>query len=1000
MILVSAVGLAQTGTVTGVIDDEDGEHVVGASVLIEGEAVGAATDVSGKYSIKLEPGTYDMKVFFVGFEDYSTKVTVVAGKTTVKDITLRPSSSDIGKVVAIGYGTKVKKDVTGSVASVKGKEVAGLPTPSFEAGLQGKVTGVQVVVGSGLAGSPSLIRIRGVASISASGDPLYIIDGVPVNQDYFNRGNNGAMNQNPLASINPLDIESIEILKDAAATAIYGARGSNGVIIITTKRAKKNGWNFEYNMRLATANPTFVPDMLTGPEWLQMNQEAWENDGGVGRAPLPAGKSWEQAMNTNTNWVDETIRTGFKQMYSISTGYKTDKWGAYLVLTHDDNEGYLKDNKYLRQSARLNVDWEPINDLKFKLSSSYVKGTNFRVYNGWAGGIGQAMSTALPIYPIYDSTGTEYDLTHPNPVAWRNLVDWKTIEDRSISSVNVEYKVNDKLSFNAFAGIDYSRVKDDVHIDGKLMQVDHAGETRRDQVVNNSKTYNARVNYKVFDNKVHVINTMLGVERIFATERNRFFFMDSVDQAFYRDEAMIEQSDKGIATGSPWALNSVFFRADYTYMKKYLVDVTVRTDGSSRFGPNNRYGYFPALGAGWIITEEPFMRKYPKINFLKLKTGIGVSGNVPSDKNAYRQVWIGSGNNITYNKEPTAYPVNHENPNLKWETSRILDISLEGGLFKNRIAFELAYYNKKTSDILLQLATPASTGFGSYWQNTGEFLNYGVEFSITSRNIVTEDFLWETQFNISRNWNKVLDLGVYFQDALSGGTNDTRVVVGEPLGTNYLVKFSHVDPQTGRPVYLDKDGNETYTWSNDDRVAVGSVLPIAVGGLNNRIRWKQFYLTADIVYKIGGNIYNSSGKRQNGVVTDWNMTTDYFDRWQQPGDDAQYPRLSRETDSYGLPPDPFQYNTTLFLEDGSYARLRNINLAYTLPKKWLSKTKIRRVEVGVGAFNILTWTNFSGGDPEIARDFENVQDRNMSSNISYLTAPQEKSIVFSLNVTL
>ncbi|MBI1308063.1 MAG: SusC/RagA family TonB-linked outer membrane protein [Bacteroidetes bacterium] len=989
---------AQTGSISGKVTGPDGGALAGAAVYAEGVGIGTTTSQTGEYLLTLNPGTYTIKASYVGYQEISKSITVTGNQTVTYNIQMKEDDQLLSEAVVIGYGTKHKEEITGNIVTVKGKEVADQPTPSFEAALQGRAAGVQVTVGSGLAGSPSLIRIRGVASVSSSGDPLYIIDGVPVNQNYFSRGNSGAMNQNPLATLNPLDIENIEILKDAAATAIYGARGSNGVIIITTKRAKKKGWNFEFSSRVGTSKPTYVPQMLNSQEYLQLYQEAWENDGGVGRAPLPNRISWEEAQKTNTDWVDQTIHTGVKQMYSMTTGYKANKWGAYLNMTRDDNGSYLRDNRYVRNSARLNVDYEPIKDFKIQLSSSFVKATNYRVYNGWSGGLGAAMSTALPIYPIYDSTG-EYNLSIVNPVAYRNLMDWKTFETRSISSLNVSYKITEKISVSGFAGFDFSNVTDDLFLPGKLIFADHAGQANRDVVKNLTQTMNARINYKAIDTKKQNLAIMLGAERVYATSHYRNYFMDSIGSAFYKNKGLISDKIAGIETGTPWALNSVFSRIDYSYKKRYLVDITMRTDGSSKFGENNLYGFFPAIGAGWIISEEKFMHLIPQINFLKLKSGYGISGNVPTENNAFRQVWIGSTNNIHYNNEATVYPTNHENPDLKWETSHIFDVSLEIGLFKNRITSDIAFYNKTTTDILLQLATPSSTGFSSYWQNTGKFRNWGVEYAITSRNISKKNFSWETQFNIARNYNKVLDLGIYFQDALSGGTNDTRVVVGQPLGTNYLVKFSHVDPQTGQPVYLDKDGNETYTWSNDNRVAVGTVLPKAFGGISNNIRWGQFYLSTTFVYKIGGNIYNSSAKRQNGVVTDWNMTTDYFDRWTQPGDVAKYPMLSMNTASYGLPPDPYQYNTTLFLESGSYLRLRNISLTYTVPKKLL-KDKLRRIELGITGYNILTFTKFTGGDPEIARDFENPQDRNMSSNISYLTAPQEKSILFNLNVTL
>jgi hypothetical protein len=392
------------------------------------------------------------------------------------------------------------------------------------------------------------------------------------------------------------------------------------------------------------------------------------------------------------------------------------------------------------------------------------------------------------------------------------------------------------------------------------------------------------------------------------------------------------------------------------------------------------------------------MRSFRRQHFLKVKAGFGRTGNTPNENYAWRGTFTPPQNSYGYNGQPSIFPTRLANPDLRWETSDVFDFTIEGGFWKNRLTWEISYYNKKTSGVILDLAVPRSLGFSSYYDNVGAIRNTGVELSINSRNIVKKAFSWSTNFNIARNYNEILDIGVYTQDAVSGGTNDTRVVVGQPVGTNYLVRFVRVDEATGRPVYLDKNGNETFTWTNDNRVAVGSVLPDAVGGLTNTFTYKNWNLKFLMVYKIGGNIYNSSAKRQNGVVTDWNMTTDYFDRWQQPGDQAKYPKLSRETSAYGLPPDPYQYNTTLFLEDGSYLRLRNVSLGYRLPSRWFGD-KIQSCRLIFTAVNILTFTNFTGGDPEIARDFENPADRNMSSNITYLTAPQEKSYNLTLNLT-
>jgi hypothetical protein len=375
-----------------------------------------------------------------------------------------------------------------------------------------------------------------------------------------------------------------------------------------------------------------------------------------------------------------------------------------------------------------------------------------------------------------------------------------------------------------------------------------------------------------------------------------------------------------------------------------------------------------------------------------LKTSVGKNGNsaIPSYQ------WFGYYNvaNNGYGGQTYRYPVIRENADLRWETSTTYDVGLEYGFFNDRVTGELAWYHKETNDMLLNVTLQGSTGFGSWWDNVGSVYNTGVEFAIKSRNIVTDNFSWTTDFNIARNTNQITSIGQYSPDAVSGGTNDTRVVVGMPIGTNYLVQFSHVDPTNGLPVYLTKDGEETYTWDLQDRVAVGNVMPDAIGGLTNTFNYKNLEFSFLWVFTIGGDIYDSSSKRQMGVVTDWNMRTDLFDRWQQPGDVATYPRLSRDYRTYGANTE--WINTNLWLHDGTYARLRNVKLSYRVPQSKLKN--IKGMTVNVTGTNLITLTNFIGLDPEIARDFENATDRNMSPNITYLTPPQEKTVNLGVNI--
>lgn len=1001
-LLLVSNAFAQSGIIEGTLTSETGEAIEGVVILVKNTTQKTTTNATGKYSLTLPYGNYSLIFSKSQFEDFELIVKVDSLKLSNKNVQLKANVEAYNEIVVVGYGTKIKRDLTGSVVKLKGRDVMDMPAPSFEAGLQGKASGVQVTVGSGVAGSASLIRIRGVASISANGDPLYVVDGIPISQSYFINGNNGGFNNNPLASLNPEDIESVEILKDAAATSIYGSRGSNGVILITTKRASKKGLKFDFTARVGTSQPTYKPQMLNSQQFLQFYQEAFENDGGVGRAPLPNNVAWEDAEKTNTNWVDQTMGTGMKQMYSLGTTYKGKNFGLYGGLTYDNNGSFVIGSNYTRTSSRLNFDYQPIKKLTINLSSSLSRGENTRVDGAWSGGFGAAMSTALPIYPIKNADGTFWNAGNGglNPVAARTLKDWRTNELRSINSIKASFKLSDKWRITGSGAIDNMAFREDIYEPKALINTNHAGIAKLSPQETFNYNYNLFSNYSILDDSIHSFEAMIGTEFQHSTTKSRYIEVSDAKNALDKGENVGENSTKvkRYNATEAFAFMSYFTRLDYKLKNKYIFQLTVRTDGSSRFGPNNAYGLFPALSGAWIVSDEKFMKKYKKLSLLKLKTAIGRTGNTPNENYVWRGTFTPPANSYRYNGQPSIFPTRLENPNLKWETSTVFDLTLEGSLFKNRIEFEVSYYNKRTTGVLLNLSVPKSIGFSTYYDNVGAINNNGLEFSITSKNIIKKFFSWTTNFNIANNKNKILNIGIYTQDALSGGTNDTRVVVGEPVGTNYLVRFVRVEKETGRPVYLDKNGKETYTWTNDDRVAVGSVLPKAVGGITNNFMYKNWNLSLLLVYKLGGNIYNSSGKRQNGVVTDWNMTTDYYDHWRQAGDVAKYPMLSRQTTAYGLPPDPYQYNTTLMLEDGTYLRLRNLSIGYRLPKKWFGN-KINSSRLTFTATNILTFTKYTGGDPEIARDFENPSDRNMSSNITYLTAPQEKTYSLTLNLT-
>lgn len=1037
-VLFSAALQAQT--IRGTVYDEQGLPMPGVTVRIDGTTKGSATNLDGEYTITNAPvGEVDILFTFVGYKKIRKTVNVPPTGEVVANENLTPDLAALDEFVVVGYGVQRKREVTGAITKVEGRQITDIPTPSFEAGLQGKAAGVQVTTGSGLAGSGSVVRIRGIASISAAGDPLYVVDGIPITQDYFLNANRGAMNNNPLATINPNDIESIEVLKDAAATGIYGSRGANGVILITTKRGTGAGWSFNMETRHGISMPTARPNMLNADQYLQLYQEAWENDGNVGLASLPGGITWDQARRTNTDWVDETVGVGFKQAYNFSAQYGTKNLNVFSSIGHDDNGSYLIGNSYERTSFRTNVTYTPTKDVEIVASTSLSRGVNNRVDAAWSGGLGAAMSNALPIYPIqYSDTvrNTAGDILYlpgdywdqgANPVRQRELQDWRTTEWRAINSVSVRWTPMKNLFVQAYGGYDYMDLKDDRFLDQRLINGQRNTTAfalaERFPTWTNNWNSNATVTYIHDINEDHSLTYMVGAEYQQSTTRayNRLWRQDQFVNASFLDRPgllgnrfvpqQIITDDDGVATDTIAAVPgyfsdgsrmevfnfiSTFARVNYSFKNKYFAQASFRADGSSRFGENNRFGFFPSVSAGWVITEEDWMKGSSDwLSFLKLRSGFGLTGNAAIPN--YQQYGEYQIQRNGYNGQDFRFLAVRPNPNLRWEQAEIFDISLEAGFFNDRITTTLSFYNKNTQDVLLNLTPQPSTGFQNFWDNVGQIINRGVEWEVSAIAMDRERFMWRVDFNAAYNYNEITSIGNYTPDAVSGGTNDTRVVVGKPVGTNFLVEHVGVDPQTGRNIYLDRDGNETNQWDPMNRVPVGRVLPRAIGGITNTFMFGRWEVGLVAVFSLGSNIYDSSSKRQLGVVTDWNMRDEVFDRWRQPGDQAEFAQLSLRPENYGVG-DPFQLNTTQWLFPGDYLRLRRLSVAYNIPRFKVGAMDIEGATITFAAMNFFTITNFPGLDPEIARDFENPTDRNMSPNITFLTPPQEQSYTIAFNL--
>jgi TonB-linked SusC/RagA family outer membrane protein len=1030
-ILSVSIAMAQNRTVTGkVISADDGSALPGVNVIEKGTSNGTATDADGKFSMTV-PDNSVLIFSFVGMASQEVRV----GSQSVIDVSMVADATALAEVVVVGYGTQTKREISGSIAKVEGAKILAVQTPSFEAALQGRAAGVQVIQGSGLSGSGSVIRIRGISSISASGDPLYVLDGIPITADNFlQQANwqNGAFNNNPLAAINPADIESIEILKDASASGIYGSRGSNGVILITTKRAKANAGKptFNFSMNLGTSEPVAKPKLLNSKEWLQVRQEAWENDGNTGAVWLPGYTTatsssearlaaFQEASTIDTDWWDLLTQTGFKQQYNFSTNFAKNKLSAYIGTSYSNSESYIKGNNLKRFSLRANVDYKVSKNFDVSLSSSLARGVNHRVRVSYTGGLGDAMSVALPIYPVRDDQGEFWRgeiSTVSNPLFSAANFQGYTIDDRAINSLSLRYSPIENLRLTLSGSYDFLSQKNDIWESGELRN--DIRDTDDDDIADTYFNYaerdlrhvnNFNINalaeydYKISDSQK--LKMLIGSEyqqSVTSGSNNLVYQSPFVESTIFKDEGSFDAEYKNASAyqeinNSKFSFISYFLRANYSIDNKYYLQGTARADGSSRFGRNNRYAFFPIISGAWLLSEEEFMSGLDFLGSLKLKASFGIVGNASFEP--YQAIGTYEVNpNPSYNGEPIRFPNKVSNPDLRWETTQSTDVGIESDFFGGKVNLELAYYIKNTKDVIMNLTIPNYNGFTSFYGNVGKIKNQGLELTLNTTNYESNGFKWSSEFNIAYNTNKIVSLGGYTPDAVSGGTNDTRVVEGKPLGTNYLIRFSHVDPATGRPVYLDKDGFETFEYNEQrDRVSVGDVLPDATGGFSNTFTYKSFDLNFLFVFVIGGDIYDSSSKRQLGFLSDWNTREDIGDRWRQPGDIAKYPKVTLTPSEHGNTKEWF--NTDMFIHDASYVRLRNISLGYNLPSGILSKYNLTSARISFSATNLLTFTKFPGLDPEVIRDFDNQTDRNMSPNITYLTPPQEKSFNFALNVT-
>jgi TonB-linked SusC/RagA family outer membrane protein len=958
--LPGAALLAQTGAIRGTVSDSATQAPLeGAQVSIVGGTARAQTNQGGTYVLaKVAAGPARVRVQLIGYAPAEQDVTVAADGETTVDFALAPGVARLEEVVSVGYGTQTRAELSTSVASVSGADLVGQPIASVDAAIQGKAPGVQVVQNAGNPGNAISVRVRGLASISASNDPLYVVDGVPMIAGDLSQLDVGGQNVAAISTLSLDDVESIDVLKDAAASAIYGSRGSNGVVLITTKRGQPGRTTVNFNSYIGTQSAARRLRLLNAQQYLEYFNESAVNDGyGENFYGVPGVDD-----QTGGDWQDGVLRSAPVSNAELSVSGGDERLRYRLSGTWFDQNGIVINSGYRRAGGRLNLDFNPNNRLSFSTSLSFSGDHDDRIENDGSdkGIITDAVGDS-PMIPIRDAAG-EFtgppDLEYPNPVALATLNDVRARTNTLLGNLEARLRVTDRLLFTSRFGLDNVNLRED-QFESRLVTGTYASSS--DGVAKSGYT---QANRYVIDNFATLSPNLGERSELTITGGNSLEFNRS-EFNFIRGEGF--SSDRftqvsnaavliaGQATNSKSNLASFFARGEYTLDRKYGLGVSFRTDGSSRFGPDNRWGFFPAVSGSWLLSEEPFM-KGKFFDYFKLRASYGRTGNQAISD----YPWQGLFGSANYGDIPGGAPSNLANPKLKWESTRQLDLGLDMTFARGRVSLTADYYHKKTSDLLLARPISGTSGFTTVFDNVGNVRNKGVELALTTVNIDSrrpEGFRWSTTLNLGINRNKVTAL--FNNQPFNGGERDiNRIEVGQPIGAFYTLHFLGVDPATGDAIYEDVNGDGAIT--SDDRTIVGSPHPDYTGGLTSTVTYHRFDLTGFLVFSHGAQVFNAMRifSDAGGWFLD-NQFTDVLRRWRQPGDQTDQPRASFDGISGAAE------ISSRYIEDGSYWRMQDLTLGYRLPDRWAGALGFGSARFYGSVRNLFTITDYSGYSPDV-----------------------------------
>lgn len=981
----------------------DGLPLPGVSVSVKGNSkVATQTNANGSFSISVPENTKTLIFSYIGF-----KTKEIGNVFGVLNVTLEEDEAQLSEVVVVGYGTQSKSSLTSAITKIGGDKVQNIPVPSLESAIQGRTPGVFIEAQNGKLGQAIKVRVRGASSVSAGSQPLYVVDGIPITTDNFS--NNGGGATNPLTDLNQNDIESIEILKDASSGAIYGSRASNGVILITTKSGKAGKTNITYNQYNGFSKATHKRDFLNAKEYVEYFREAGAATGDEAfvEARLKrysAGTEDYKTYAINTDWQDQVFRTAPVQNYNLTLNGGNDKTKFYISGTYNDQQGFLINNAMNQYAGRINLENKATDKLTVGFKLALSRTLNRRLSGDNAFSTPVQIVALSPITPTVDprsglTSGTlDPNTGNPNtnfPVYYNPMISaenasFTAIVFRNLGNLYASYAIAKDLSFRTEFGVDVLNQNEEGYYGKATVRNLGTPNGYGSNYSTQSLNYNTN-NYFQYNKSLakSVFDVVLGTSYQKQTVTDNLVKGQQFPSDAFKKLTSASDIIEGSSTETSYSLLSYFSRMNYRFDNKYLFSLSGRVDGSSRFGKNNKYGFFPAASVGWLISEEKFLKTSKALSLLKLRASYGKTGNSEISNFGSRKLF----SSYSYAGSAGSRPSQFGDTNLKWESTIQADLGLEFGFLNNRISGEVDIYQKKTNDLLLDVQVPATTGFTTATANLGKLSNKGLEFLINSENLIGK-FKWSSSVNFSLNRNLITDLKG--QVILGTGDGVNRAVEGQPIGVFFTREFAGANPANGDAMYVKntllEDGTRDKTLTNDyneaTSVVVGNPNPQWTAGLSNTFSFKGLDLSVLLQGVYGNDIYNGGGQYMSASAS-WfdNQTKDQLKGWKKEGDITMVPQA--RLGGNGASP------SSRFISDGSYMRVKNVTLGYTFPKTMIGKLKIQNLRIYTSGLNLFTVTNYDGWDPEVNSD--DYAD-NITQGYDFYAAPQAKTITFGINV--